>query len=84
MGQELKSSARFNNIDMVVPVPLHPKKHRQRGYNQVTEFGREIAKHINAQYSETILVNTKYTGTQTRKNRISRNDFQDNNFKTNP
>lgn len=31
---ELMNCGFFNGIDCIVPVPLHPSKHRKRGYNQ--------------------------------------------------
>ncbi|QLE01380.1 ComF family protein [Galbibacter sp. BG1] len=72
MGQELAASKRFQHIDFVIPVPLHPKKQKQRGYNQVAKFGKEIATQLGATYSEEILFNTTYTTTQTLKDRLSR------------
>lgn len=59
-------------IDMVVPVPLHPKKLRQRGYNQVEKFGQRLAFHLNADYVDHILIKTANTRTQTKKSRIYR------------
>lgn len=34
LGLELLSSNRFDEIDFIIPVPLHPKKEFKRGYNQ--------------------------------------------------
>lgn len=34
MAAELKMSGFFDGIDVIVPVPLHPRKERARGYNQ--------------------------------------------------
>ncbi len=34
MGEELKDSPRFASVDMLLAVPLHPRKQRSRGYNQ--------------------------------------------------
>lgn len=33
--------------DVLIPVPLHPKRLRQRGYNQALELARPIAKRLN-------------------------------------
>lgn len=52
----------------VIPVPLHPKRHRERGYNQVAGFGRALAEGLDAHYSDSILLRTKHTKTQTKKN----------------
>lgn len=34
MAEELRSCPRFQDVDTFLPVPLHPKKERKRGYNQ--------------------------------------------------
>jgi len=65
----LKDVAALQTVTDVIPVPLHPKKLRERGYNQVTEFGKAVAKGMNVQYNDRILVRTNYTKTQTQKNR---------------
>jgi len=59
-------------IDIVVPVPLHKKKLKKRGYNQVSLFAKELAYHFKAEYDENILLKTANTKTLTKKNRFSR------------
>ncbi|MCM4163903.1 MULTISPECIES: ComF family protein [unclassified Arenibacter] len=71
-GHILKTNNFLNNIDYVVPVPLHRKKLKKRGYNQVSLFAKHIAEHIGAQYLEGILIKTANTKTQTNKSRILR------------
>lgn len=65
----LKTVAALQSVTDVIPVPLHPKKLRERGYNQVTEFGRAVARGMGVCYNEDILLRTSYTKTQTQKNR---------------
>ena len=72
LGAELKTVEAYNQIDVVVPVPLYKTKLRQRGYNQVEQFGRAIAKSLNADYNDTILIKTKSTKTKVFKGRLSR------------
>ena len=71
-GHILKENNFLNNIDYVVPVPLHRKKLKKRGYNQVSLFAKSIAEHIGAQYLEGVLIKTANTKTQTKKSRILR------------
>ncbi|OYQ37013.1 amidophosphoribosyltransferase [Flavobacterium cyanobacteriorum] len=71
-GPDLKGVAALQTVDDVVPVPLHGKKLRERGYNQVTKFGRAIAEALGANYNETILYRATYTKTQTKKNLTAR------------
>ena len=59
-------------VDTVIPVPLHPKKQRQRGYNQVANFGEAIAGALNIGYDDKLLVRNVYTNSQTKKNRSDR------------
>lgn len=69
---EMLESNRFKTIDYVVPVPIHPNKKKKRGYNQVTKFGKIIAKNINAKFCEDKLIKVASTESQTKKNLIER------------
>ncbi len=71
-GTLLKESGQLKDIDVVVPVPLHPKKLKKRGYNQVGLFARHVAQHIGADYCDNWLIKTKNTKTQTKKGRQTR------------
>ena len=72
LGEELSETDNYKNIDMVIPVPLHKSKLKQRGFNQVEDFGKEIAKTLNASYQDDILLKITSTQTQTLKGRLSR------------
>jgi len=72
LGDEIVESRRFKNIDYIIPVPLHHKKLKSRGYNQVTTFGKGLAKKLQIPYDETILVRISSTKTQTKKIRLDR------------
>ena len=39
-GLTLKDADLFENIDFIIPVPLHKKKLRKRGYNQSEAFAK--------------------------------------------
>ncbi|WGK66078.1 ComF family protein [Croceiramulus getboli] len=72
LGNELKNEEAYQGIDLVIPVPLHPSKRRQRGYNQVSGFGQEIAKALKIDYREDVLVKKQATGAQALKARFNR------------
>lgn len=72
LGEDLKSLPEYRSIDVVIPVPLHPKKLRKRSYNQVAQFGKEIACSLNAEYLDNVLIKTTNTSSQVYKNRFSR------------
>ena len=72
LGEELKTIESYQNIDLVIPVPLHKKKLRKRGYNQVTKFGQQLAKALQVEFMNDVLIKTTNTHSQVHKNRISR------------
>ncbi|MEM6516359.1 MAG: ComF family protein [Bacteroidota bacterium] len=80
MGEELRELKAYENIDVVVPVPLHKSKLRKRGYNQVDKFGKAIAKALNTEYDSSILLKTRKTKTQVFKNRLKRGSEIDSRF----
>ncbi len=71
-GFILKESENFQSADIVVPVPLHPKKFKSRGYNQSDWIARGIAKSMEIPVSTNNLHRKIFTPTQTRKNRFER------------
>ncbi|MCX2718311.1 ComF family protein [Lentiprolixibacter aurantiacus] len=71
-GELLKDCTPEVDFDYVIPVPLHPKKLRKRGYNQVEGFGLKLAFHLQAKYRDDLLIKTANSRTQTKKNRLYR------------
>lgn len=69
---KLLMSIAYQNIDLVVPVPLHPSKERSRGYNQSKCIAEGIAAVLGVQVNTTSLLRSKRTGTQTKKGRYGR------------
>lgn len=72
---ELKDLEPMKNIDYIIPVPLHKRRLRERGYNQVTLFGKSLAENLAIPYEETILQRKLYTKTQTKKSLLGRADI---------
>lgn len=71
-GKILSDDKALPPLDMAIPVPLHPKKLKIRGYNQVTGFSGEIARSLCVPHREDLLVRSTHTQTQTRKTRLFR------------
>ena len=71
MGNELRGSS-FQEADYIVPVPLHRKKQKQRGYNQSEWIAKGITIVMQKPLSVNNLVREQFTPTQTRKNRFER------------
>lgn len=57
---------------LVIPVPSHPARIRQRGFNAVYELIRLYSKYINFDYDFNCLQRTRYTETQTVKSKMQR------------
>jgi ComF family protein len=71
-GKELITSYYYQDIDIIIPVPLHPKKIRIRGYNQSEMFAIGLSSSMNIPYDINSLVRTYASETQTKKNRFKR------------
>lgn len=72
LAEEMRSSKRFEMIDLVVPVPLHPDKQKKRGYNQVHAFAHSLAEGLNARLGLHLLRKIRNNQSQTSKNRQQR------------
>lgn len=72
LGALLAENKEFSDVDFIVPVPLHKKRKKERGYNQVFKFGYFLSKHLTIQLIEEKLIRTSYSKTQTFKSRFER------------
>ncbi len=72
LGKDLVESNSFKNISIVIPVPLHEKKLRMRGYNQSEYFAKGIAEAMKISVATNVLRRIENTDTQTGKNRFER------------
>lgn len=72
MAAELQESGFFEGIDVIVPVPLHKKKQRLRGYNQSEWIARGIATVTGIPIDTESVVRHKNTETQTSKSSLER------------
>lgn len=72
IGKTLLKAADYQNIDYIVPIPLHPKKEKIRGYNQSHVIAEGISEIMNIPIAEKCLVRSVFTDTQTKKSREDR------------
>jgi len=75
--EELGDMLIFENFEkpLLIPIPLSKKRLRERGFNQVELVAKEIKKIDSEDYLELdtkILLKTRETGSQTRKNKKER------------
>lgn len=71
-SDDLKEVNFFGDIDVVIPVPLHDKKLRLRGYNQSEWIAKGFSESLNAELVVDNLFKKMSTSSQTKKNRYER------------
>ena len=71
-GQILKSPTRYASIDAIVPVPLHPRKEKLRGYNQCSLLGQGLSSVTGWPLLDHAVVRLIHTQSQTRRSRYER------------
>lgn len=64
---ELQQQGTFNTIDVIIPVPLHKKRLKKRGYNQSECFANGLSEVLNKPLNNTSLFRAIENPTQTKK-----------------
>lgn len=73
-AEDLKNSSIIKTVDEIIPVPLHKRKLRERGYNQVTLFGKALSDGLNIIYNPNLLIRNRYSKPQSKKTFLNRSD----------
>ncbi len=71
-GYELRQSQDFVRPDLLIPVPLNPKKQRKRGFNQSEAIAKGLSDGLGISLASRALTRPLATSTQTRKSRYDR------------
>jgi ComF family protein len=71
LGNDLKQSELYKDVQVIIPVPLHADKLRVRGYNQSEYLANGVASAYEIK-SANLVERLKHTETQTRKHRYER------------
>lgn len=79
-GTILLDSGFMEDIDWLVPVPLHPSRQRKRGFNQAEIICRGISDSTGVPLLPDALLRKKRSDTQTRKSRVERWENVENIF----
>lgn len=58
--------------DCLVPVPMHPKKRAERGFDQAALLAEELGRRCGVEVRKDLLVRTRYTGASRKLGRSSR------------
>ena len=72
LGQKISNSSFQSDIKGIIPVPLHARKKRLRGFNQSEIFALGISESTNIPTQSKYIQRHSFTETQTRKSRQER------------
>ncbi len=73
-GDILKSFIQHHKVDVIIPIPIHPKKMKLRGYNQSACFAEGLSMKLGIPVIDNCLIRIKHTDSQTTKSRAERYD----------
>ncbi len=71
-AKDLIENNSLKTVDVILPIPLHAKKLKQRGYNQSEWFAKGIAQQLNISLNASALQKVNATNTQTNKKKFER------------
>lgn len=73
MGNAIKENSNFtDSVEVVIPVPLHPKKLKIRGFNQSECLAEGISRQLNKKMNKDNIIRVVHSPSQTRKSRYHR------------
>lgn len=73
----------FDKVDLVVPVPLHKVRKRERGFNQADLLAKEISGNMHWNYVPTLIKRKRFTQTQTKLKKVQRKENVSKAFSVN-
>lgn len=79
LGHELRTTS-YSECEMIIPVPLHKKRYRERGYNQSELIGRGLSDVLGIPMATNVLVRTRQHDSQTTMGRLDRFENVSGNF----
>ncbi|MBU2020441.1 MAG: ComF family protein, partial [Bacteroidetes bacterium] len=86
MGQKigglLEHTSWFETVDVLLPVPIHPKKKFIRGYNQSEMIAEGVSKRTGKLVNTVMLERHLHQESQTKQGRFNRWDNLQNTFRT--
>ena len=84
LGESIAESPFFNEVDGIVPVPLHPAKKRKRGYNQSYIIATALSNKMKLPLFSDLLIRVKNTTALALLGESEREQEVKNAFKLNP
>lgn len=71
-AEELSSAKTFEGIDLIIPIPLHEKKLKSRGFNQSEAFAKGLSAGLKKNIDLQSLKRVVDTKTQTKRKKYER------------
>ena len=72
MGQAITAEKKFEQIDLIIPIPILPSKINNRGYNQSQVIAMGMQQVWNRPILQDVLIKKNWSNSQTKKNRTAR------------
>ena len=73
-AEDIKNLQELADVDVIIPVPIHEKRWRKRGYNQVDTFAEALSEELTVPVQRALLIRAIHTATQSKKNLLGRMD----------
>lgn len=80
-GKLIKKEVEEYKLDYLLPVPIHPKKLKIRGYNQAEVFSKGLSESLEIKTLTDVLLKTRETVSQTKENKQERFENIKGSFK---
>ena len=72
MGHAIAAEKKFEQIDLLIPIPILPSKINNRGYNQSQVIAMGIQQVWNRPIMQDVLIKKRWSNSQTKKDRTAR------------
>jgi ComF family protein len=77
---DIREIAKDQKFTTIIPVPLHKKRLKERGYNQVTTFCEALSQNLGIEINDQLLYRKMYSKTQTKKSKEARSEITNTLF----
>ena len=72
LGEELRDGGNFDDVELIIPIPLHYRRRLFRGYNQSEQLALGIGRKMGIECNFSTVRRRLYNDTQTSKSRTER------------
>jgi len=72
LGRVMKKISELTNADVIIPIPLHPQREIERGFNQSNLIAHGMSELMGQKVYVDAVIRKKYNSTQTNKRRYER------------